>query len=93
MEIKLTETEVRVLGALLEKEITTPDQYPLALNALRLACNQSTNRDPVTDYDESAVREAAQYGLYDLDRLERMILRRVAHDYFRLLDTDSDPHD
>jgi hypothetical protein len=41
----------------------------------------------------AAVREAAQYGLYDLDRLERMILRRVAHDYFRLLDTDSEPHD
>ena len=41
----------------------------------------------------AAVREAAQYGLYDLDRLERMILRRVAHDYFRLLDTDTDPHD
>jgi hypothetical protein len=41
----------------------------------------------------AAVREAAQYGLYDLDRLERMILRRVAQDYFRLLDTDSDPYD
>ena len=41
----------------------------------------------------AAVREAAQYGLYDLDRLERMILRRVAQDYFLLLDTDSDPHD
>jgi hypothetical protein len=41
----------------------------------------------------AAVREAARYGLYDLDRLERMILRRVARDYFLLLDTDSDPHD
>jgi hypothetical protein len=41
----------------------------------------------------AAVREAAQYGLYDLDRLERMILRRVARDYFLLLDTDTDPHD
>src|SRR5208283_3456876 len=41
----------------------------------------------------AAVREAARYGLYDLDRLERMILRRVAQDYFRLLDTDADPHD
>jgi hypothetical protein len=41
----------------------------------------------------AAVREAAQYGLYDLDRLERMILRRVARDYFLLLDTDCDPHD
>jgi len=41
----------------------------------------------------ASVREAAHYGLYDLDRLERMILRRVARDYFLLLDTDSDPHD
>jgi hypothetical protein len=41
----------------------------------------------------AAVQEAAQYGLYDLDRLERMILRRVAQDYFLLLDTNSDPHD
>ena len=56
-----------MLGCLLEKRWTTPDQYPLSLNALRLACNQSTNRDPVTDYDEETVREAAQrltkYGL------------------------------
>jgi uncharacterized protein YceH (UPF0502 family) len=56
-----------VLGCLIEKRWTTPDQYPLSLNGLRLACNQSTNRDPVTDYDEATVREAAQrlcrYGL------------------------------
>ena len=44
--------EQRVLGCLIEKRFTTPDQYPLTLNALRLACNQSTNRDPVVDYDE-----------------------------------------
>src|SRR5881275_2927813 len=50
--------EVRVLGCLLEKQRTTPDQYPLSLNALRLACNQSTNRDPVVDYDEITVRDA-----------------------------------
>jgi hypothetical protein len=64
---ELTAPEQRVLGCLLEKRWTTPDQYPLSLNALRLACNQSTNRDPVTDYDEETVREAAQrltkYGL------------------------------
>jgi len=64
---ELTPPEQRVLGCLIEKRWTTPDQYPLSLNALRLACNQSTNRDPVTDYDESTVREAAQrlckYGL------------------------------
>jgi uncharacterized protein len=50
--------ELRVLGCLIEKQRTTPDQYPLSLNALRLACNQSTNRDPVTDYDEPAIRDA-----------------------------------
>jgi uncharacterized protein len=64
---ELTAPEQRVLGCLIEKRWTTPDQYPLSLNALRLACNQSTNRDPVTDYDEHTVREAAQrlskYGL------------------------------
>ena len=64
---ELTAPEQRVLGCLIEKRWTTPDQYPLSLNALRLACNQSTNRDPVTRYDEHTVREAAQrlfkYGL------------------------------
>ncbi len=50
--------EIRVLGCLLEKQRTTPDAYPLSLNALRLACNQATNRDPVVDYDETAVVEA-----------------------------------
>jgi uncharacterized protein YceH (UPF0502 family) len=67
----LTTIEQRVLGCLIEKRWTTPDQYPLSLNALRLACNQSTNRDPVTDYDESAVRDAAQ-------RLSRYGLARLA---------------
>jgi uncharacterized protein YceH (UPF0502 family) len=64
---ELTGPEQRVLGCLIEKRWTTPDQYPLSLNALRLACNQSTNRDPVTDYDEVTVSHAAQrlshYGL------------------------------
>jgi uncharacterized protein YceH (UPF0502 family) len=59
--------EQRVLGCLIEKRWTTPDTYPLSLNALRLACNQSTNRDPVVDLPEHAVRDAAQrlcqYGL------------------------------
>jgi uncharacterized protein len=50
--------EIRVLGCLLEKQRTTPDQYPLTLNALRLACNQSSNRDPVVDYDEATIRGA-----------------------------------
>jgi uncharacterized protein len=64
---ELSAPEQRVLGCLIEKRYTTPDQYPLSLNGLRLACNQSTNRDPVTSYDEATVREAAQrlcrYGL------------------------------
>ncbi len=50
--------EIRVLGCLVEKQRTTPDVYPLSLNALRLACNQSTNREPVVDYDEQTVVEA-----------------------------------
>lgn len=50
--------EIRVVACLLEKQRTTPDAYPLSLNALRLACNQATNRDPVVDYDETAVVEA-----------------------------------
>jgi len=49
---------VRVLGCLLEKQRTTPDAYPLTLNALRAACNQSTNRDPVVAYDDATVRDA-----------------------------------
>jgi uncharacterized protein YceH (UPF0502 family) len=56
----LDSVQVRVLGCLLEKQQTTPDAYPLTLNSLRLACNQTTNRDPVVDYDEATVREAAQ---------------------------------
>jgi uncharacterized protein YceH (UPF0502 family) len=67
---ELTPPEQRVLGCLIEKRWTTPDQYPLSLNGLRLACNQSTNRDPVTSYDETTVREAAQrLCLYGLARL------------------------
>lgn len=56
--------EIRVVACLVEKQRTTPDQYPLTLNSLRLACNQSTNRDPVVEYDESTIRSA-------LDRLGR----------------------
>jgi len=67
----LSAPEQRVLGCLIEKRWTTPDQYPLSLNALRLACNQSTNRDPVTEYDEQTVRDAAQ-------RLTRYGLTRLA---------------
>jgi uncharacterized protein YceH (UPF0502 family) len=52
--------EIRVLGCLLEKQRTTPDAYPLTLNGLRLACNQTTGRDPVVEYDESTVRQALE---------------------------------
>jgi uncharacterized protein len=60
----LDAVEVRVLGCLIEKQRTTPDAYPLSLNALRLACNQSTNRDPVVHYDEETIRG----GLHRLGR-------------------------
>ena len=58
MELSLTETEVRVLGSLIEKDITTPEYYPLSLNALVNACNQKSNRDPVMQLYEGAVRDA-----------------------------------
>jgi uncharacterized protein YceH (UPF0502 family) len=67
----LSSTETRVLGCLLEKQRTTPDAYPLSLNALRLACNQSTNRDPVVEYDDAVIRDA-------LHRLERRGYTRLA---------------
>ena len=60
MDIKLTENEVRVLGALIEKDITTPEYYPLSLNALLNACNQKSNRDPVMQLNENAVRDALE---------------------------------
>lgn len=60
--------ELRVVGCLVEKQRTTPDAYPLTLNSLRLACNQSTNRDPVVEYDESTIRAA----------LERLVQRKWA---------------
>jgi uncharacterized protein YceH (UPF0502 family) len=67
----LQPSEARVLGCLLEKQRTTPDAYPLSLNALRLACNQSTNRDPVVEYDDAIIRDA-------LHRLERRGYTRLA---------------
>jgi len=57
MKIELTTLEARVIGCLIEKQITTPDQYPLSLNALTNACNQKSNRDPVMDLDEAAVQQ------------------------------------
>jgi uncharacterized protein len=58
MDWQLEASEVRVLGALLEKEITTPEYYPLSLNALVNACNQKSNREPVVAYDEDTVEDA-----------------------------------
>jgi uncharacterized protein YceH (UPF0502 family) len=69
--IVLTEVEARVLGALVEKEITTPDYYPLSLNALMNACNQKSNREPVMNLAEDDVRQA-------LDGLSRMGLAGAA---------------
>jgi uncharacterized protein YceH (UPF0502 family) len=69
--VDLSAPEIRVLGCLLEKQRTTPDAYPLSLNALRLACNQATNRDPVTEYDEAVIRDA-------LHRLSRRRWARLA---------------
>src|SRR5690349_3787943 len=60
--------EIRVAACLVEKQRTTPDVYPLTLNALRLACNQSTNRDPVVEYDENTIRSA----------IERLVQRKWA---------------
>jgi uncharacterized protein len=69
--LELNPVEIRVLGCLIEKQRTTPDTYPLTLNALRLACNQSTNRDPVVEYDEPTIRAA-------LERLARRRYVRLA---------------
>src|SRR6266700_7134893 len=57
-ELHLSDIEVRVLGSLIEKDITTPDYYPLSLNALVNACNQKNNRDPIMSLDEESVRHA-----------------------------------
>src|SRR3954469_8175631 len=61
-DLQLSAVEARIVGALMEKESTTPDYYPLSLNALINACNQKSNREPTMDLDEATVRQ----GLYDL---------------------------
>ena len=67
MTIELSPHEARVIGCLIEKEITTPEQYPLSLNALTNACNQKSNREPVVEFDESAVQQT-------LDQLKKKYL-------------------
>jgi uncharacterized protein YceH (UPF0502 family) len=69
--LDVSPVEIRIVGALIEKQRTTPDGYPLTLNALRAACNQSTSRDPVVDYDDATLREA-------LERLGRRGWTRLA---------------
>ncbi len=69
MKIELAPLEARVIGCLIEKQITTPDQYPLSLNALVNACNQKSNRDPIMDVDETTV----QHTLDDLGRKHLVI--------------------
>lgn len=73
MEVRLDPVEARVLGALIEKEITTPDYYPMTLNALVSACNQKSNRHPVVTFGEDAVLDA-------LDRLrpKKLVLKMVS---------------
>src|SRR6516225_1038671 len=61
MNHTLSDTEVRVLGSLIEKEITTPDYYPLSLNALVASCNQTSNRNPVVHFDEATVARALDH--------------------------------
>ena len=79
MELHLDAVERRVLASLLEKEITTPDYYPLTLNALLAACNQKSNRDPVMELDEPAVRAALrsleEKGLAGMARGEGRVAR------------------
>ena len=70
MDQPLTEVEARVLGALIEKDMTTPEYYPLSLNALTNACNQTSNRDPVVHYDDATVADA-------IDSLRRRALVRA----------------
>lgn len=74
MKIKLNPHETRIIGALIEKEITTPDQYPLSLNALTNACNQKSNREPVMDLTETAVQATVD------DLIKRYLIR--AHSGF-----------
>ena len=72
MDIVLDETEVRILGCLIEKEMTTPEYYPLSLNSLTNACNQKSNRNPMTSYDETVVSDG-------LDRLLEKGLARKSY--------------
>jgi uncharacterized protein len=77
MDILLTDDEIRVLGCLMEKEMATPDYYPLTLNALTNACNQKSNRSPIVSYDEKTVSYALN-GLKERKLVRQSDLGRVA---------------
>jgi uncharacterized protein YceH (UPF0502 family) len=87
MDIVLSDKEGRVLGSLIEKELSTPDYYPLSLNALTNACNQKSSRDPVVSYMEQTVEEVvddlAQKGLAHKSRVGRVpkVEERFTHDH------------
>ena len=73
----LSALETRILGSLLEKERVTPENYPLSLNALSAACNQATNREPVTSYDNHTIEDGVN-GLREKKLADRGLRRRVA---------------
>jgi len=77
MDVELNNTEVRVLGCLIEKELATPDHYPLSLNAVKNACNQKSNRNPVAAYDDYMVTDALE-GLKEMDLVFESHLSRVS---------------
>jgi hypothetical protein len=76
MDIRLNDVEARVLGSLVEKELATPEHYPLSLNALINACNQKSNREPVVSYSEATVREAVD-GLIEMGLVNKTDVGRV----------------
>src|ERR1044071_5290795 len=72
MELVLDPVEVRILGCLIEKDITTPEYYPLTLNALVNACNQKSNRDPVVSWDEETITEGVDRLMHDKKLVGRL---------------------
>jgi uncharacterized protein len=96
MHILLTAEEARVMGALMEKEVSTPDHYPLSLNALTNACNQTTSRDPVVRYDEDTVVRALdslreQKLLWEVDQAGGRV-RKYQQQFSKWHDLDGQAH-
>lgn len=95
MSIRLDPTQRRIVGSLIEKQLTTPDQYPLTLNALLLACNQRNNRDPITEYREHEVAGAIR-SLMDrgwVSELERSGGRAVRYQHHATAELGVDEHE